>query len=57
VVASDLLQSLRALTLAAASDLVVLVARRGKTNRADVEEARKILEASGARLAAAVLLD
>jgi hypothetical protein len=57
VVAADLLASRESLTAAAAADLVVLVARRGVTKRAEIDEARNVLAATGARLAAAVLLD
>jgi len=57
IASGDLLDSLDSLRGAASADLTVLVARRGRTRRADVDEARQSLESVGARLAAAVLLD
>jgi hypothetical protein len=57
VAAGEILVFRASVIAAAASDLVVLVARRGVTKRTDVDEAREVLAAAGARLAAAVLLD
>jgi hypothetical protein len=57
VAAGNVLESRRSLTAAVAADLLVLVARRRRTRRADVDDAREVLLAAGARLAAALLID
>jgi len=55
-VGGGLLDTSSAAIACGALDGIVLVAKRGKTSRADLEEARREIERAGGKLAGAVLL-